>query len=183
MNQKKTIRIISMTMAFVIVFLVTNMLLTFNVYANDENQTETRIAYQLDDIELLARMMYAEVGVFFWNYEEDPEEVELIHKLAGSVVINRLRNEVMGATCLADVLYSEGQYAQQTIQKVESGEQDIPEEVYIWSEELLTEGTIGPSNLVYQAQFPQGQLYRNIGNQYFGVEPSFKLLTKEINKG
>ena len=125
-----------------------------------------------NDTELLAQLMYAEEGVFLCEYEENPEKVERVFKLAGSVVLHRLENNFKGAETIYDVIYTKGQYAEQTLQRVSEG-QEIPEIVYTWSEELLTDGAIGPKGLIYQSEFPQGEEYDQIGNQIFGVNKNY----------
>lgn len=124
-------------------------------------------AYDLSDKELLAQLMYAEEGIFFKQYEENPEQVELVHKLAGSVALHRFKSHYMGAQSLSDVLYAKNQYDVQTVQRVEQG-QDMPDIVYVWAEDLLQNGPIGPETLIYQSEFKQGSdIYEHIGNQYF----------------
>jgi len=129
--------------------------------------TPSQAAYNMENVELLAQMMYAEEGVFFSRFANEPEMIERVHKLAGSVVLHRLNSHFSGAQTLADVLYAPGQYDYRTIQRVEKG-QNLPPQVYQWAEELLTEGAIGPDTLVFQAEFRQGsEVYEHIGNQYF----------------
>ena len=129
--------------------------------------TPVRSAYTMEDRELLAQMMYAEEGVFFSWAAGDPEKIERVHKLAGSVILHRLNAHFSGAQTLADVLYAPGQYDYRTIQKVEKG-QPMPAQVYQWADDLLTNGALGPDTLVFQAEFRQGsEVYDHIGNQYF----------------
>ena len=129
--------------------------------------TPVRSAYTMEDKELLAQIMFAEEGVFFSRFAGDTASIERVHKLAGSVVLHRLNSHFSGAQTLADVLYAPGQYDYRTIQRVEQG-QPLPDLVYQWAEELLTQGALGPDTLVFQAEFPQGrEVYDHIGNQYF----------------
>lgn len=131
--------------------------------------TPSHVAYTMENRELLAQMMFAEEGVFFSWSAGDPDTIERVHKLAGSVILHRLNMHFSGAQTLADVLYAPGQYDSRTIARVEQG-QALPAQVYQWADELLTEGTLGPDNLVFQAEFPQGSaVYDHIGNQYFCV--------------
>lgn len=122
-----------------------------------------------NDKELLAQLMYAEEGVYLQKYKDDPEKAEKVHKLAGSVVIHRMENHYMGVETIEDVIYAKGQYHTQTQKRVTNG-QDVPEIVYEWAEELLTDGALGPEGLIYQSEFKQGRVYTQIGNQFFGVE-------------
>ena len=130
--------------------------------------------YTREDVNLLAKIMYAEEGVFFGQYyATEPEKVEETFKLAGSVVLNRQKYHYMDAITIKDVLYSKGQYANATIRNVNSN-QDIPDLVYVWAEDLLKTGPIGPEGLVYQAQFIQGDMvYKHNWNQYFCVSNQF----------
>ena len=137
----------------------------------DEIETVEEITYSTEAI-LLAGIMYAEEGVFLQIYENEPQMAEYVLKLAGSVVVYRMLNNHMGAETIEDVLYSPGQYDYRTIEKVESG-QDIPEEVYLWAQELLNGETVGPKNMIYQAPFKQGMVYEHIGNQYFCVSNKY----------
>ena len=129
--------------------------------------------YTQEDVILLAKIMYAEEGVLLTKYyDTEPEKVEETFKLAGSVVLNRREYHYMGAMTIKDVLYSKGQYASQTINHV-NGNHDIPDIVYKWAEDLLMFGTIGPENLIYQAQFVQGNVYKHNWNQYFCVSDMY----------
>lgn len=129
--------------------------------------TRTNAAYTMENRELLAQIMFAEEGVFFSWYANDPATIERVHKLAGSVILHRLNTHFSGAQTLADVLYAPGQYDYRTIQRVEEGRQ-LPAQVYVWADELLTQGALGPDTLVFQAEFPQGsEVYDHIANQYF----------------
>ena len=132
---------------------------------NNYSNTSTMVK---DDVELLAQIIFAEESVFLWKYQSNPEIAERVFKLAGSVIINRARSNYMGASTIHEVLYTKGQYDSRTKAKVEAG-QEIPQVVYTWSRELLAGGTIGPQNLVFQSESPQGVVYEVIGNQYFGI--------------
>lgn len=123
--------------------------------------------YSMEERELLAQMMYAEEGIFLSIYADDYATAERVFKLAGSVILNRRNTGHMGAKSIADVLYAKGQYADRTKQVIEEG-QNVPEVVYTWADDLLTNGSIAPDNMIFQAEFPQGsETYEQIGNQYF----------------
>ena len=140
------------------------------ILLQEENNNETEILEETisqEDINLLAQIMYAEEGILFQYYEKDPDKVERVHKLCGSVVLHRIENHYRNAETISDVLYSNGQYAKATLDRVESNK-EIPEVIYQWAEELLRDGSLGPENLIFQAQFKQGQeVYEHIYNQYF----------------
>lgn len=122
---------------------------------------EEQVQIEPKDIELLAQIMYSEEEEFI-NKQND----EYVFKLAGSVIINRKEIKYRGAKTLEDVVYSFGQYAETTKDKI--GRKDIPEIVYKWAEELLEDGPIYPGKLIYQSEFEQGsETLAHIGNQYF----------------
>ena len=129
-------------------------------------ETSLQQPYTQEEVELLAKLMYAEVGVYIYKFAE--EEAEYIHKLTGSVVIHRRNMNYLKDETIHDVIYAKGQYA-----CVDNGsiEQEVPEVVYEWAEELLRDGPIGPENMIYQAQFEQGSgNFEHVGNQYFCVK-------------
>ena len=128
----------------------------------EENDNETDVVRNAD-VDLLANIMFAEEGVFL---QSDPENAEKAHKLCGSAVLHRMEVGFGGATSMQEVLYAEGQYAKATKRRIEKG-QEVPDVVYKWAEELISNGPIGPRNMVYQAQFKQGAVYEKVGNQYF----------------
>lgn len=139
-----------------------------------ENSEDNQIlGYTSNDIYILAQIMHAEEGVFFREYSTDPEKVERVHKLAGSVVLHRLENHYMGSSTILEVLYAPSQYDLQTVNRVEEG-QDIPEIVYQWAEDLLRDGPLGPRGLIFQSEFNQGEVYEEIGNQKFGIDPRYQ---------
>lgn len=135
-------------------------------------EEESYYNYTEEDIEFLAQTMFAEEEGFLRQLEDNPELVERVFKLAGSVVIHRADNNYRGATTIQEVVFTEGQYAKRTQQKVTEG-QEMPDIVYIWAEELLSNGPIGPHNLIYQSESQQGDSYDMIGNQFFGKEPNY----------
>ncbi len=139
---------------------------------NIKYKKEKYMEYTEEDIEFLAQTMFAEEEEFLSMLEQNPKIVERVFKLAGSVVIHRADNNYRGATTIQEVVFSKGQYANRTLEKVTEG-QEIPDIVYEWAEELLENGAIGPNNLIYQSETLQGNRYEVIGNQYFGTEPSY----------
>lgn len=110
------------------------------------------------DLELLAHLIYAEVG-------EDGEEAMYY---AGSVVLNRMKNHEYPDD-LYSVIYQKGQYEvtwNGGLYKEEPS--DIAYEV---AADLLEEGSILPEGVVYQAEFEQGSdTFRIIGDTYFCYE-------------
>ena len=114
---------------------------------NIKYKKEKYLEYTEEDIEFLAQTMFAEEEEFLSMLEQNPKIVERVFKLAGSVVIHRADNNYRGATTIQEVVFSKGQYANRTLEKVTEG-QEIPDIVYEWAEELLENGAIGPNNLI-----------------------------------
>ena len=122
---------------------------------------DTRADLTEDDIELLARLITAEVG-YATNY--DPLDYEQMCYLTGSVVINRINSSKFPNT-LKDVIYQSGQY-----QCVDNGHISREYDDVAWevAEELLVYGTTIDESVVFQSEFQQGSgIYLKIGNQYF----------------
>lgn len=128
--------------------------------------------YTEEDIYLLAQLMYAEEEGFLSEYQEDPEKVEEVFKLCGSAVLRRVQHQYLGSTTIRDVIFKDGQYADRTLIILEEG-QEVPELVYSWAEDLLVFGPIGPKGMIYQSESKQGEEYKQIGNQIFGIEPKY----------
>lgn len=103
------------------------------------------IPYTEDDLDLLARLLTAEVGST-WI----PDEIQLY---VGSVVLNRMAHEYFPDT-LYDVIYQPGQYSPTWNGRIEN----TPDERTIVNvRKLLEEGSILPVNVVFQANFKQGE--------------------------
>lgn len=135
---------------------VTVVVLLFTVFGTKQVRAEE---VSQDDLYLLANVMYYEVGCF-----ADDEQGEEILKLAGSVVINRVNSPLYPNT-IHDVIYQKGQYAKCTLKQF--GTRELPQKVYVWAEDLLRNGSIAPANLLYQAQFKQGVVYKEYKGEYF----------------
>lgn len=114
-----------------------------------------------DEVLLLARLMHAEEGVL--RVKLPYEDAKKAHMLCGSVALNRLNMHYLGDTTITEVIYAPGQY-----ECIKNLNQAVPEETIEWARELIENGPIGPSNMIYQAEFEQGSsTYAHIGNQYF----------------
>ena len=137
--------------------------LILNDTNNDTKVTQEEVihnTYSEEDVELLANLMYIEVEQYI-----NDKKAEYVYKLVGSVAIHRMQSKYYADT-LSDVIWDNTQYAQSTLDKIYK--KDIPEKVYVWAEELLKYGPIGPENLVYQSESKQGkEIYYQYGNQYF----------------
>lgn len=113
---------------------------------------------EIEDVDLLARLMTAEMGYGASDYE---------YYLTGIVVWNRMKSDDFPDT-LREVIYQPGQY-----QCVENGhiERDWDELAWEIAEAVLETGTNDtgvPDDLVFQAEFKQGsEVYEHIGRTYF----------------
>lgn len=119
-----------------------------------------------DDIDLLARLITAEQG-YAQNYDNESEYERRLY-LTGSVVINRIKSEDFPNT-LQEVIYQHnGEHYQYQCVKNGHIERDYDEIAWEVAEELLVYGTNIPENVVFQAEFEQGDdVYEQIGRTYF----------------
>lgn len=125
---------------------------------------ESRRLTSEEEVILLAKLMHAEEGVL--REQVSCEDAKRAHMLCGSVVLNRRNRHHLGDTTIEEVVYAPGQY-----DCIKNLNQPVPEETVEWARELIEKGPIGPSNMIYQAEFEQGsETYDHIGNQYFCCE-------------
>ena len=103
--------------------------------------------YYEEDVIRLARIAWFEQGICGKEMTQ----------LAAAVLINRSHWTAFAPTYM-EAFYQGTHYAQVTRDRYESSE-EIPDEAYEWIRELLSgESKYGevPTNVVFQAQFPQG---------------------------
>nr|DAG18783.1 MAG TPA: Cell Wall Hydrolase [Caudoviricetes sp.] len=122
----------------------------------EEVSIETAYDYTQEDLELLAHVIYAEAGSDYCTDE--------MRYGVGSVVLNRVEDECFPDT-LYNVIYQKGQYQctwDGNINKTPD------KRAYRIAMDLLNNGSIFPSDVVYQAEFKQGSgVYSKIQNIYF----------------
>ena len=106
------------------------------------------IPYTQEDIDILAAVMYG---------EEYPNRYEMM--LAGSVVLNRVKDPKFPDTIKAVVYQFDGQYEQYAPRTKGFIGKDLPEECYRLAEILLKYGSIAPGDVIYQAHFNQGDVF------------------------
>ncbi len=122
--------------------------------------------YTEDDLFCMAAVIYQEAG---GDAATDEARVYV-----GSVVLNRLANGYWGDT-LREVLEAPGQYGlfcktgvcfpERAYTDVEKHAVDRAYEI---AEQVLTDGSVLPENVIWQAEFKQGDgVYAQIGNTYF----------------
>ena len=118
--------------------------------------------YTFADVDLLANIMHLENGST--GKTEDENRQVLI--LTAAVVINRTKQDGWGGNTIKDVLYSPGQYARETKNRI--GKVKIPDYVYDLSKRILAFGTNVPPYLVYQStQKNLGYVWAVRANEYF----------------
>ena len=114
------------------------------------------LSYTDDDLELLSHLISAEAGSDSCSYD--------LMLYTGSVVLNRIKHDSFPDD-LYSVIHQPGQYA-----CVNSGSinKKPTERACQAAEELLSSGSVLPDNVVFQAQFEQGDgVYIKEQNMYF----------------
>lgn len=115
--------------------------------------------YTDDEVEMLARVIYGEAGADWCS-----DEMQLY---VGSVVLNRIKSPYFPDT-MEEVIFQT--HPLQYACTLESGNYwDTPtERCYLNAEKLLTEGSVLPENVIFQAEFTQGDgVYCKEQNMYF----------------
>ncbi len=124
-----------------------------------ENPTKT---VDINDLELLAHLIYAEAG-YSWMAEETLYYV-------GSVVLNRVNSDLYPDT-LYDVIYQTDPCLQYACTVDGNIEKTPTERCYRIAEDLLRNGSVLPENVIYQAEFKQGSgVYAFLDKTYFCYE-------------
>lgn len=121
-----------------------------------EEITEPEKEVDEKEVELLARLIYAECGATYCTTE--------MRELTGAVVINRINSKYFPGT-LEEVVYQKGQY-----ECVMNGSINMEpsEECVEIAKDLLINGTDIPEEVIYQAEFKQGSgTYKHIQNMYY----------------
>lgn len=132
-----------------------------NVQNNLNISTEEAIyavtSEENDNIYLLAKLVYAEVG----NLNDEAQIA------TASVVLNRVNSSSFPDNLYA-VIYQEGQYACTWNGAIEK---EPSEQAYNNAKYVYENGSQIPVNVVFQAEFIQGSgVYKQIGNTYFCYE-------------
>lgn len=121
---------------------------------NEFNERQAERAKLNRDIDLLAHLIWNEVGILG----------EQAMYYCGSVVLNRMNSSIYPDT-LEGVIYQRGQY-EITWNGMIS--RPTPQRAYEIARDLLENGSVLPSNVLFQAEFTQGAgVYAKIGNTYF----------------
>lgn len=108
---------------------------------------------------LLARLIMAEAG--------SDECSDLLQLYVGSVVLNRVAHPDFPNT-IQEVIYQEGQYYCVDSTAIRLPANDRAKEAAAF---LMEHGSILPGNVLYQAEFKQGDgVFAIMGNQYFCIK-------------
>lgn len=111
---------------------------------------------QLKDLDLMARIINAECGAAWC-------EDEMLY-YTGSVVLNRVDDDRFPDT-IEDVIYQPGQYSPTWSGSINNKPSDRCIEI---AKDLLDNGSMLPSDVVFQANFTQGtEVYAKVQTMYF----------------
>lgn len=110
-----------------------------------------------EELSLLAHLLMGECGA---SYTDD----EMLY-LTGAVVLNRVQSEYFPNT-IKEVIYQKGQY-QCVVLKNSGFYKEPTERCWEIAEELLIRGYDIPENVLFQAEFRQGKVYKKVQNMYF----------------
>lgn len=123
---------------------------------HEEHKAVSKEQY-MNDLDLLARLIYAEGGGASWVADDMCYGI-------GSVALNRVESEFFPSS-LEEVIYQQGQYA--CVNTHWFYEEPNERSLQI-ADELLNGGSIYPDNVLFQAEFTQGSgVYQKIQNMYF----------------
>lgn len=116
--------------------------------------------YTMQDVDLLSQVIYHEN----WHTDKDHEAAWL----TGIVVKNRIERDddwlhLKGDKTVYDVVYAKGQYS--TIKDFYTVE--IPNECRQMAIQILTSKLDVPKDVIFQATFKQGKIYKIINGEYF----------------
>ena len=119
----------------------------------EQGKVEKAAAYS--DVELLAKIIYLEAGGCTYRHKQ----------LVGCVVINRMNHKAFPDT-LESVIYQKNQYYPKGSKYLSDATPDS--ECYKIAKELLKNGNNGicPDNVLFQAEFVQGEIYEVIVSPY-----------------
>jgi hypothetical protein len=112
------------------------------------------------DLDLFTQLIYAEAGA-----EWMPDIVQL---LVGSVVLNRLADDTgaFPGETLYDIIYQPGQYGPAITGAIHNTPDERTRANAVW---LLENGSIAPADVVYQAEFKQGEVYDTYYDDVLGT--------------
>lgn len=114
------------------------------------------VTYTEEELELLARVIFAEAGSDWCS--------DKMQQYTGSVVLNRVVSPLFPDT-MREVVYQNGQYSCASSGSINKTPN---ERAYNCARFLLENGSVLPSNVIFQSQHRQGDgLYEQVQNMYF----------------
>lgn len=121
----------------------------------EETKTKAVKSAEYSDVELLAKIIYLEAGGCTYRHKQ----------LVGCVVINRMNHSAFPDT-LESVIYQKNQYYPKGSKYLAKAVPDA--ESYRIAQDLLANGNNGicPDNVLFQAEFVQGEVYEVIVSPY-----------------
>lgn len=141
---------------------------TMAVAENEPVEIKVEPTYTEEELDLLSRLIFAEVGC-----EWIPDDIQLY---VGSVVLNRVESDLFPDN-IYDVIYAKGQYSPTWSGAINN----TPDERTIANaKRLLEDGSLLPANVVFQANFKQGDgVYHEYYDEPLGTTTYFCYI--EIN--
>lgn len=120
-----------------------------------DKETSVTQTVRDSDVDLLARIIYLEAGGCTYRHKQ----------LVGCVVINRMNHSAFPDT-LTGVIYQKNQYYPEGSRHIKNATPD--NECYAIARDLLENGNYGicPKNVLFQAEFVQGEVYEVIVSPY-----------------
>lgn len=131
-----------------------------------ETSVEPYLSYVQEDIYCLGNAMWQEIGILFKKCSK--ENAERAVYMTGSCIVNRAKMNYMHFGRSIKKQLNPSQYASYS-KITEVKEAGVPERIYEIAEDLLRDGPVVSERLVFQAEFPQGEVVEHIYNQYFGL--------------
>lgn len=114
------------------------------------------LTYTNEELELLAHLIFAEAGSDWCS--------DKMQQYTGSVVLNRITSPYFPNN-MYDVIYQKGQYS---VTRTGAINKTPNERAYNVARFLLENGSVLPSNVVFQSQHIQGDgIYEKVQNMYF----------------
>ena len=136
-----------------------------SVFKSEEKAVSVNTSVSSDElVDAVARVIMCEAGGVSDDYWQ---------QLVGYVLLNRVKSSSFPNN-ISEVLQKG--YAKETIQKYSSIKitDRALKNAQIVVHHYYNNDMPFPSNLVYQAEFPQGETWTQIGNTYFGIAPNFQ---------
>lgn len=131
-----------------------------------ETSVEPYLPYVQEDIYCLGNAMWQEIGILFKKCSKEDEERAAY--MTGSCIVNRAKMNYMHFGRSIKKQLNPSQYASYS-KITEVKEAGVPDRIYEIAEDLLRDGPVVSERLVFQAEFPQGEVVEHIYNQYFGL--------------